>query len=45
MEYRKEKVDIVKDEKKQHGTVDKSSSEQYFCKLDMITCAKSGAIS
>ena len=34
--YRKKRK-IVKDEKKFHGTVDESSSEQQFCKLDAIT--------
>ena len=34
--YRKKRK-IVKDEKKLHGTVDESSSEQQFCKLDVIT--------
>ena len=34
--YRKKRK-IVKDEKKLHGTVDKSSSEQHFRKLDTIT--------
>ena len=28
---------IVKDEKKFHGAVDKSSSEQHFCESDAIT--------
>ena len=32
-----QKEKIVKDEKKLHGAVDKSSSEQQFCKLDTIT--------
>ena len=35
--YRKKRKKTVKDEKKLHGTVDKSSSEQHFRKLDMIT--------
>ena len=30
---------IVKDEKKLHGAADKSSSDQHFCKLDMINVA------
>ena len=34
--YRKKRK-IGKDEKKLHGTVDESSSEQQFCKLDPIT--------
>ena len=34
-EYRKKRK-IVKDEKKLHGTVDKSSSEQQFSKSDTI---------
>ena len=34
--YRKKRK-IVKDEKKLHGAVDKSSSEQQFCKSDVIT--------
>ena len=39
--YRKKRK-IVKDEKKLHGAVDKSSSEQHFHKLDTITfcCVK-----
>ena len=28
---------ILKDEKKHHGVVDESSSEQQFCKSDVIT--------
>ena len=34
--YRKKRK-IVKDEKKLHGSVDKSSSEQHFRKSDTIT--------
>ena len=34
--YRKKRK-TVKDEKKLHGAVDKSLSEQHFRKLDMIT--------
>ena len=34
--YRKKRK-IVKDEKKLHGAIDKSSSEQHFRKLDTIT--------
>ena len=34
--YRKKRK-IVKDKKKLHGVVDKSSSEQHFCKSDTIT--------
>ena len=34
--YRKKRK-IVKDKKKLHGAVDESSSEQQFCKLDVIT--------
>ena len=36
-ETEKEKRKILKDEKKHHGAVDESSSEQQFCKSDMIT--------
>ena len=35
--FLKYKRKILKDEKKHHGTVDESSSEQQFCKSDVIT--------
>ena len=37
---------ILKDEKKHHGAVDKSSSEQQFCNRTRLPllCEKSGAI-
>ena len=43
--YRKKRK-ITKDEKKLHGAVDKSSSEQQFRKWDRLPllCEKSGAI-
>ena len=34
---RRRKRKTLKDEKKHHGTVDESSSEQQFCKSDVIT--------
>ena len=44
----KEKRKILEDEKKLHGTVDESSSEQRFCKSDVIIpfyCEKSPSAS